>query len=130
MVVILLFQMIAFVLYAKAKMAYAGTSSLTDALSDINSDFKFHGGKFVAPPVISVMYGIASKCAIVFSVLVPFYIDKIQISMRKKILLIANFVVGAFGSLLSGGRMALFGILVALFVCFYLKKKGQLLLEC
>ena len=113
------FQMIIYYLHYKQQVSFANTSVLADAISEIDQDNKFGDKSFTLPWYINVPHAFCQVSGYVWICLFVYYLKLPKKYNRNKLLIGINMLLSMGGSLLSGGRMPLFGYLISLGVMFF-----------
>lgn len=118
---ILIFQVLSFAIYARAKMSFAGSDDLVYALGAIDQEAKFENVVIKLPAYASFLYNICLATIPIWCYLLPYYISKASNQYKFQILLLyANLIVIFIGGLLTGGRTILLRILITYAFCWYL----------
>lgn len=120
------FQLIIYYLHYKQQMSFANTSVWADAIGEIDQDNKFGDKSFSLPWYINVPHAFCQVSGYIWICLFVYYI-KLKRFTKTKILLAINVLLSMMGSLLSGGRMPLFGYLIPLGIMLFAlnKKRSQ-----
>lgn len=115
-----IFQIIAFYLFSKAKMAIAGTDNLAEALGQLNEETKFQGIALKIPAYARIPYYFCRSTGYIWAILLPFYMFKSREYRIQKFLIILNFLACMVGVFLSGGRMGFVFYLIPMMIFFYI----------
>ena len=117
--VIFAFQIVAYLLIARAKMSVVSfEANVAEAVGYINEQIKLDGETFALPWYINVLNGFCRSLGFLFSVLFPLY-SVASVSLKTKWLVGLNMLLAILGSFLSGGRMGSFIYIISI-VIFYL----------
>lgn len=116
----LIFQFFSFILMAKTKMSIVGTSSLADALGELNDAQKFEGELVTLPFYVRYPYNFCRNAGYLWCILLPYYQFKSKEYNKQKFLLALNLLTCLVGVMLSGGRMGLLNYIIAYLSFYYI----------
>lgn len=112
------FQLLSFYMMAKAKMTYAATDELSDALVQINDEEKFEDTHVTLPGYVTHPYYFCRIVGYIWCVLLPYYQFASSDYNKEKVLIALNFITCLCGVILSGGRMGILNYLIS-YICFF-----------
>ncbi|MBQ6965924.1 MAG: oligosaccharide repeat unit polymerase [Bacteroidaceae bacterium] len=127
LILFLLFQIVTFILMAKAQMAYAVSTDLGEAIGEINKEKKFENALIQYPFYVRFPYFISMTSRPLWCILFPYYLFKPRRYNSQKFFLFLNFMATMVGTLLSGGRTSILYIIISFLVFLYMGfqyKKG------
>ena len=124
-----LFQIVVLLLMSRAKMSYAMTDDLSEAMVQINDEVKFENTLVKMPIYIQQPYNFIMNARILWCVLFPYYLFKSKQYNIHKLLLFLNLLAGTLGSMVGGGRMGvlegIISVSIFCYICYQVKNGWQ-----
>lgn len=124
--VIAIFQLLIYYQVSKYQMAFTMETSLSESIGTLDYDVKFEDVKFKLPPFLNVPNQICQQSGFIWCFLFPYFATKFSKYKWHAILCGLNLMIVMIGSMLSGGRMPIFGYLFPTIIMFVLLSKKRL----
>lgn len=112
------FQIISFYMFSRFQISQGG-GTLSEAVAQVNSDFKNEGILVFPPWYVNIPNQICAISGYLWACLFSFYLFK-KGYFKHKILIFLNFSVSTFGTLLGGSRMVFLENLIALLIMTFI----------
>ena len=118
LVLFFFFQLMVFYMMARAKMAYAETEDLSEALLEVNNEEKFNDTLVKIPSYINYSYTLCRQAGYIWCILLPYYQFASSKYKKQKYLLALNLITIIVGIIFSGSRMGILNYLIS-YICFF-----------